>query len=92
MNVIQTAGAALICSGGVGNLIDRLTRDGYVTHFLNVGVGPLRTGIFNIADFVLLVGLAIIVLSGVRHACSGLVQRRLRLPLNMDASLRKCDR
>jgi signal peptidase II len=63
MNVVETVGAALICSGGLGNLIDRLTQDGYVTDFLNVGIGPLRTGIFNIADFILLVGVALIILS-----------------------------
>ncbi len=61
---VQIVGAALICSGGLGNLIDRLTRDGYVTDFLNVGIGSLRTGIFNIADFALIVGVGIIVLSG----------------------------
>jgi signal peptidase II len=68
MNTYQTVGAALICSGGLGNLIDRLTHGGYVTDFLNVGIGPLRTGIFNVADFVLLVGLGIIVLSGAGSA------------------------
>jgi signal peptidase II len=68
MNTYQTVGAALICSGGLGNLIDRLTHGGYVTDFLNVGIGPLRTGIFNVADFALLVGLGIIVLSGAGSA------------------------
>jgi signal peptidase II len=63
MSNFKTVGAALICGGGLGNLMDRLTQSGYVTDFLNVGIGPLRTGIFNIADFVLLVGVGIIVLS-----------------------------
>jgi signal peptidase II len=70
MNNVQTVGAALICSGGLGNLIDRLTQGGYVTDFLNVGIGPLRTGIFNIADFALLVGVGIIVMSGANSARS----------------------
>lgn len=47
---------ALILAGGVSNLIDRLLNDGYVVDFINVGVGPLRTGIFNIADIALTVG------------------------------------
>jgi signal peptidase II len=64
MSSVQTVGAALICSGGLGNLIDRLTRDGYVTDFLNVGIGSLRTGIFNVADFALIVGAGVFVLSG----------------------------
>jgi signal peptidase II len=64
LNAVQTVGAALICSGGIGNLIDRILRHGYVTDFLNVGIGPLRTGIFNIADVALLLGVAIIFMSG----------------------------
>lgn len=39
-----------ILSGGLGNLIDRVTNNGQVTDFLNIGVGSLRTGIFNVAD------------------------------------------
>lgn len=48
--------AVLILAGGVGNLIDRVTNDGLVTDFLNVGLGSLRTGIFNIADMAVLFG------------------------------------
>jgi signal peptidase II len=47
---------AMIIGGGVSNLIDRLSYDGYVLDFLNVGVGPLRTGIFNLADVFILFG------------------------------------
>lgn len=43
-------------AGGVGNLIDRVTNDGLVIDFLNVGLGPLRTGIFNVADMALVFG------------------------------------
>ena len=57
----QVAGLSLIAGGGVGNWIDRLTNDGRVTDFLNVGVGGLRTGIFNVADVVLLAGVAIFI-------------------------------
>jgi signal peptidase II len=60
MNTAQAIGAALVCSGGLGNLIDRFGHNGYVTDFLNVGIGPLRTGIFNVADFALLMGMAVI--------------------------------
>jgi lipoprotein signal peptidase len=35
-----------------------------VTDFLNVGIGPLRTRIFNVADFVLLIGAALLAWSG----------------------------
>jgi signal peptidase II len=43
-------------------LIDRLIYDGRVTDFLNVGIGPLRTGIFNLADMAILAGALLLVL------------------------------
>jgi signal peptidase II len=54
-------GAVLFLAGGASNLIDRITR-GTVVDFVNVGVGSLRTGIFNIADVALMVGVGLIVL------------------------------
>jgi len=56
---------ALIAGGGASNLLDRLLDAGRVTDFLNVGIGPLRTGIFNIADMAILAG-AILLLLGYR--------------------------
>lgn len=47
---------SLMISGGVGNLIDRLFLGGLVTDFINVGIGSLRTGIFNIADVIIMTG------------------------------------
>jgi signal peptidase II len=41
---------------------DRVVR-GSVVDFLNVGFGPLRTGIFNVADMAIMLGLAICVCS-----------------------------
>ena len=43
------AGAGIL-AGGIGNMIDRVTNAGKVTDFLNLGLGPVRTGIFNVAD------------------------------------------
>jgi signal peptidase II len=53
---------SLICGGGIGNLIDRFCFAGYVTDFLNVGIGPIRTGIFNVADLAMTVGVALFLL------------------------------
>ena len=39
-----------ILAGGIANLIDRVVNNGLVTDFINIGIGPLRTGIFNVAD------------------------------------------
>lgn len=46
-------GWGVVLAGGVGNLIDRLIYDGHVIDFLNVGLGPVRSGIFNFADMYL---------------------------------------
>lgn len=55
----QVVALSLIAGGGAGNWIDRLANEGRVTDFLNVGIGSLRTGIFNVADMVLLAGIAL---------------------------------
>jgi signal peptidase II len=47
---------ATITGGGTSNLLDRLLNDGGVTDFLSIGVGNLRTGIFNLADVYILTG------------------------------------
>jgi signal peptidase II len=48
---------AAIAAGGAGNLIDRILQGGTVTDFLYLGVGPVHTGIFNLADMILMLGL-----------------------------------
>jgi signal peptidase II len=51
----------LVAGGGISNLIDRLVYDGRVTDFLNVGIGSLRTGIFNLADMAILAGALLLI-------------------------------
>ena len=41
---------SLVLGGGVGNLIDRVFNEGRVIDFMNIGIGSLRTGVFNVAD------------------------------------------
>ena len=53
-------GLALFAAGSLSNLADRVAY-GSVVDFLNVGVGPLRTGIFNVADVAILAGAALVV-------------------------------
>jgi signal peptidase II len=55
-------GLALFVAGGASNWIDRVTR-GSVVDFLNVGVGPVRTGVFNIADVAIMLGAGMIVIA-----------------------------
>jgi signal peptidase II len=58
-NPLVGVSIALIVGGGVSNLIDRLRYGGYVVDFLNVGIGSLRTGIFNVADMAIMVGVVL---------------------------------
>jgi signal peptidase II len=50
MSFLQLFSFALIISGGLGNIIDRIAFDRHVTDFMNLGINDLRTGIFNVAD------------------------------------------
>ena len=42
--------------GGFGNLIDRIFNEGRVIDFVNIGIGSLRTGLFNKADISITLG------------------------------------
>lgn len=58
-------GLVLVTGGGVSNLLDRIFREnGNVVDFLNVGIGSLRTGIFNIADMAIMLGVIILFFKG----------------------------
>ena len=46
----------LIIGGGLGNLIDRIINQGSVIDFMNIGIGSIRTGIFNVADLAIMAG------------------------------------
>lgn len=54
-------GLTLFVAGGVSNWVDRVLH-GSVIDFINVGVGPLRTGVFNVADVAIMGGVAILLL------------------------------
>src|SRR5688500_16583783 len=58
-------GVAIFVAGGASNLLDRLTY-GMVIDFMNVGIGPLRTGIFNVADMAIMLGAGIFAVEGYR--------------------------
>lgn len=62
-SMTELIGWSLIVGGGLGNLIDRLLHDGRVIDFLRIGVGDLRTGIFNLADAAIVVGLIVLLLA-----------------------------
>ncbi len=62
MSPLKTLACALLLGGAIGNLIDRVRFDGLVIDFMNLGIGPLRTGIFNVADVAITIGAILLIL------------------------------
>jgi signal peptidase II len=60
---LAAAGLALIASGALGNLLDRLRSPRGVVDFIDVGVGDLRFWTFNVADVGILCGAVLLVLA-----------------------------
>jgi signal peptidase II len=59
LNFVALSASTLIIGGGLGNLIDRIINKGSVIDFMNIGIGPIRTGIFNVADLAITAGVLI---------------------------------
>ena len=57
---------ALVVAGGIGNLIDRIARGGRVTDFLYLQAGPLHTGVFNVADMAITLGVIWLFIAGLK--------------------------
>lgn len=54
-------GLSLLFAGGLSNFYDRVTNNGAVVDFINLGLGSVRTGVFNIADVAIMVGVLLLV-------------------------------
>jgi signal peptidase II len=63
LNLVQFTGLSLITAGGLGNFLDRLLNDGAVIDFVSLGIGPIRSGVFNLADVFILSGIFIFLTS-----------------------------
>lgn len=63
----QVGAYALIASGGFSNWIDRARFEGSVVDFMNMGLGSLRTGVFNVADLAILAGIGVLFVHGWRE-------------------------
>jgi len=61
MDRVTLSSLSLIFAGGFSNFIDRALNDGAVVDFLNMGIGGLRTGIFNIADVYIMIGAGLMI-------------------------------
>ncbi len=57
---------AFVIGGGIGNLIDRIAH-GKVTDFFILKLGFFKTGIFNMADVSVSVGVILIFILSIRH-------------------------
>jgi len=60
---IRLVAIALICSGALGNLIDRLRSTNGVIDFVDVGLGDMRWPVFNVADMAVTTGAVVLALS-----------------------------
>ena len=58
---------SLVLSGGLGNLVDRIINDGRMIDVMNIGIGSLRTGIFNVADVYITVGVVVLVFQSLQR-------------------------
>ena len=59
MSNLQVVGWCFVIGGGTGNLYDRIVH-GSVTDFLHLDLGLFQTGIFNLADVSIMIGMFII--------------------------------
>lgn len=57
---------SLVCGGGLSNWTDRMVYDGHVVDFLNLGIGPVRTGIFNAADMAITTGAVLLAVDSLK--------------------------
>lgn len=58
---LMQIGLCFLIGGGIGNIYDRIAF-GSVTDFLHLDFGIFRTGIFNLADVSIMVGIGILLL------------------------------
>jgi signal peptidase II len=66
-NPLIVSALGMVAGGGLSNLIDRWLYGGYVLDFLNVGIGPVRTGIFNVADVCIMGGVVLLLFGDWLH-------------------------
>lgn len=60
-SALELCAGALILGGGLSNLADRLAH-GWVPDFAVLAVGPLHTGVFNVADLAIVAGVGLLAL------------------------------
>ncbi len=59
-------GMCFLIGGGIGNVYDRIVY-GSVTDFLHLDFGLFRTGIFNLADVSIMIGIGILLIHSIKQ-------------------------
>jgi signal peptidase II len=67
LSLLNTVSVALIMGGGLSNWLDRLLNEGRVIDFMQLGVGMLRTGVFNVADMAISTGVVLLLAGQLRR-------------------------
>jgi signal peptidase II len=60
LNNLTVIAISLVIGGGISNLIDRLLRSGSVIDFMLIKIGPVESGIFNVADIAITLGTCVL--------------------------------
>ena len=61
LSLSRVVAISFVIGGGVGNIYDRLVH-GSVTDFLHIDLGIVQTGIFNMADVSIMVGMVMLLI------------------------------
>lgn len=60
-NIWLILSIGFVVGGGIGNMIDRVLYQS-VTDFLHIRMGPIQSGIFNMADVSIIIGMGILLI------------------------------
>jgi signal peptidase II len=61
MSLLYVLALCTIIGGGLSNIADRFNND-YVVDFMNIGIGDIRSGVFNFADLSIMLGSFLVLL------------------------------
>lgn len=63
LNKWEITALIFFVSGGMGNVVDRFLNHGKVIDFIMLGIFDYHTGVFNLADFYVFLGLLLLLIS-----------------------------
>ncbi len=66
LSKLALVGLCFVVGGGIGNVYDRI-RYGSVTDFLHIDLGWAQTGIFNMADVSIMIGVGLLIVYSIQN-------------------------